>query len=370
VVYVSDAGQSAAVVRSLLSPGERPRFLEDLEERYRDAVARHTETAARIELTSLEAARNNRARPAPSPAWPPRTRGLIDVNGYPLERVLPYFDWEGFLRIWNVENNDGAALSAEKEAAREKLLEDARKLLDRVREEKLLELRGVLGFFPACSDGDDVLVYGPSDGQGEEPLGRFAFLRNQTKKRWGGANPCLADFLPTAGGRADRGWLGLFALGAGFGLEQAATELCARNDDYGALLLGTLADSLAEAFAEEIHLRIRREWWGYAANERLSIEETLAGKYTGIRPAFGYPPCPDHQDKRIAFDLLDAEGRCGFKLTESAMIIPAASVCGMVFASPGAYLFGAAPVGEDQIGDWAARKGIGIEEARQRLGRI
>jgi 5-methyltetrahydrofolate--homocysteine methyltransferase len=405
VVYVSDAGQAAAVVRSLLSPLERPRFLEDLAERYREAAARHAETAARIELASLEDARKNRAAGVYGPVCPPRTRGMVDLNGYPLERIIPYIDWEGFLRIWDLESGGGAAsgLPAEKELAREKLLEDARKLLDRVCGEKLLELRGVAGIFPACSRGEDVLVYNPHyqkhegevspslqpcgltlpplrglDAPGppnrgpesQKPAASFAFLRNQTKKRGGRANPCLADFLPPEQDPDGPGWLGLFALSAGFGLEEAAAAYRSHRDDYGALLLGALADSLAEAFAEETHLRMRREWWGYAAKESLSIEEMFAGNYTGIRPAFGYPPCPDHQDKRIAFDLLEAEERCGLALTESAMIVPAASVCGMAFSSPGAYYFGAPPVGEDQIRDWAGRKGIAVEEARLRLGRI
>jgi 5-methyltetrahydrofolate--homocysteine methyltransferase len=210
-----------------------------------------------------------------------------------------------------------------------------------------------------------VLVYDPSAKQpgstqpGSTQPVRFAFLRNQTKKRAGGPNPCLSDFLPQGDSDSVGGWLGIFALSAGFGLEEAAAAYRSRQDDYGALLLGTLADSLAEAFAEEVHHRIRREWWGYGD-----------GQNTGIRPAFGYPPCPDHQDKRLAFELLDAQKRCGLTLTESAMIVPAASVCGMVFASPGAYYFSAAPVGEDQLEDWAARKGIGLEEARMRLGRI
>lgn len=343
VVYVSDAGQSASVVRSLLSTSEAPRFLEEMEGRYREAVEQHERIAVGTELVSLEAARKNRVKggsgPVPEPAvQEPATKGLIDVNGYPLERIIPYLDWDGFLRIWNVDRKGAGTL-----------LTDARKILDRVCAEKLLELRGVLGIFPACSQGDDVLVYGSKDPA------RFAFLRNQAKKRAGGPNPCLADFLPQ-----DNGWLGFFALSAGFGLETAAAEYRARQDDYSALLLGTLADSLAEAFAEEIHLRIRREWWGYASEE----------DHPGIRPAFGYPPCPDHQDKRLAFDLLDAQKRCGLTLTESAMIVPAASVCGMVFSSPGTYYFSAAPVGEEQLEDWAKRKGIGVEEARRRLGRI
>ncbi|GHV73524.1 methionine synthase [Spirochaetia bacterium] len=338
VVYVSDAGQSAGVVRSLLSASEAPRFLEELEGRYREAVEQHERIAVGTELVSLEAARKNRVRGSSGPVREPKTKGLIDVNGYPLERIIPYLDWDGFLRIWNVDQKGAGTLLA-----------DARKILDRVCAEKLLELRGVLGIFPACSQGDDVLVYGSKDPA------RFAFLRNQAKKRAGGPNPCLADFLPK-----DNGWLGLFALSAGFGLEPAAAEYRARQDDYSALLLGTLADSLAEAFAEEIHLRIHRSWWGYAPEE----------DHPGIRPAFGYPPCPDHQDKRLAFELLDAQKRCGLTLTESAMIVPAASVCGMVFSSPGAYYFSAAPVGEEQLEDWAKRKGIEVEEARRRLGRI
>jgi 5-methyltetrahydrofolate--homocysteine methyltransferase len=164
--------------------------------------------------------------------------------------------------------------------------------------------------------------------------------------------------------------MGFFALSAGFGLEEAAAEFKARNDDYGALILATLADALAEAFAEEAHLRFRKEWWGYAPDENLSLEKLHQGKYRGIRPAFGYPACPDHEDKRIAFKLLEAEKRCGLILTESAMIIPAASVCGMFFAHSEAAYFGAAPVGEDQLKDWAKRKGLDPEEARRRIGRI
>jgi 5-methyltetrahydrofolate--homocysteine methyltransferase len=362
VVYVSDAGQSAGVVRALLSPSERPRFLEELEKRYRQAVEQHERVSAKIELVPLEAARKNRVQGISGPVREPQTKGLIEVNGYPLERIIPYIDWKGFLHIWEIDSRN--SVSAEKEIAGEKLLEDARKLLERLCTEKFLELRGVLGFFPVSSEGDDVPVYDPS---GEMECARFAFLRNQEKKRAGGPNPCLADFLPQDKGGA---WLGLFALSAGFGLEQAAAAYRAQHDDYGALLLGTLADSLAEAFAEEIHLRIRREWWGYAAEENLSIEDVLTGKYAGIRPAFGYPPCPDHQDKRIAFDLLEAQKRCALTLTESAMIVPAASVCGMVFPGPGAYYFSAAPVGEDQLRNWAERKGIDPEEARRRLGRI
>jgi 5-methyltetrahydrofolate--homocysteine methyltransferase len=313
VVHVGDAGQSAAVVRTILSETERPRFLEELEIRSREAAERHGQIAAKTELLSLESARKNRL-PQSAAQGPnadpvaPKIKGLIDLSDYSLERVIPFIDWDGFLRIWSLDRVGN--FSTEKDIAKEKLLEDARKILDRVLTEKLLCFRGVAGIFPTCSDGDDVLVYGPEG----EPR-RFALLRNQEKKRAGAANPCLADFLPgrnrdAPGGVDAGGWLGLFALSASFGLEEAAAAFRSRSGDYNALLLGTLADSLAEAFAEEVHLRIRREWWGYGAGESLSVEDVLLGKYTGIRPAFGYPPCPDHQDKRICFDILEAQKHC------------------------------------------------------------
>jgi 5-methyltetrahydrofolate--homocysteine methyltransferase len=192
------------------------------------------------------------------------------------------------------------------------------------------------------------------------------------KKRAGGPNPCLADFIlpreaatkeaaETAAGQPftgqAAGWLGLFALSAGFGLETAEARFKAEHDEYRALLLASLANSLAEAFAEDLHLRVRREFWGYDRE----------GK-GGIRPAFGYPACPDHEDKRLAFRLLRAQEHCGLSLTESAMILPAASVCGMYMPHPDAYYFGMGAVGEDQLRDWAARKGIPLEEARRRIG--
>jgi 5-methyltetrahydrofolate--homocysteine methyltransferase len=363
VVYVPDASRAAGAVRSLLSDTERPRFLEELEGRYREAAKRHESIRARIELLPLEAARKNKVFIGDSPPEPKR-RGILELPDYPVSRVVPYIDWGGFLRTWELGTPVVPGENEERDRARDKLLEDARKLLDAVVSGGILKLRGTLGFFPARAEGDDVILYGSGEtGEGrKKEAARFSFLRNQEKKRTGGPNPCLADFI------APGGWIGLFALSAGFGL----TEACAadRRDDYGALLLGVLANSLAEAFSEEIHRRVRREWWAYAPEEDLSVEETLRGTYQGIRPAFGYPACPDHEDKRIAFDLLGARERCGLELSESAMIIPAASVCGMFFSSPASYYFGIGAAGEDQIRDWAARKGISPGEARKRLGRI
>jgi 5-methyltetrahydrofolate--homocysteine methyltransferase len=358
VVYVSDASRSAEVVRALLSSGDRQRFLATLETLYQDARNHHAQIQGKIDLLPLEDARRNKVNIDWSEAVPePKTKGILEFQDYPLSRIVPYIDWGGFLHGWD--------LDPRKAADEGKLQKDARAMLDRICAEKLLTLRGVAGFFPALSEGEDMLVYDPADTNTE--LARFSFLRNQGKKPSGGANPCLADFiLPREHRSQHPGWLGLFALSAGFGLEAAA----AGQDEYGRLLLATLANALAEAFAEELHLRVRREWWAYAPKENLSIEEILRGKYGGLRPAIGYPICPDHQDKRIAFKLLQAQERCGLALTESAMIIPAASVCGFYIAHPQASYFGVGSVGADQLQDWTARKGISLEEGEKRLGRI
>jgi 5-methyltetrahydrofolate--homocysteine methyltransferase len=361
VVYVSDAGKSASVVRALFSPSEGPRFLEELRQSYREASERHGAIVKRTDFISIEEARKNPVPPDPNPPGKPNQLGIIELSDYPLDRVISYIDWNSFLGIWD-SNKDGPGREN-----RDKLLEDAQVLLGHIRSEKLLRLKGAVGIFPASSQSDDVIVYGTTNPRSESA--RFCFLRNQGRKISSGPNPCLADCLPREAA-GNGGWMGLFALSAGFGHEEAAAEFKARNDDYGALLLATLADALAEAFAEEAHLRFRKEWWGYASGENMSPKELHQGKYRGIRPAFGYPACPDHEDKRIAFKLLEAEKCCGLTLTESAMIIPAASVCGMFFAHSEADYFGAAPVGEDQLADWAARKGITAEEVRRRIGRI
>ena len=339
VVYVPNAGKSAEVVRALLSETERPRFLDRLTKSYLDATLRHDAIRAGRETVSLDAARANRVTPGGGGYIPvaPRVSGIIDLNDYPLERVVPRVDWQAFLRGWEM-----AAGSAPTVARA--VLEDARALLERVAAEDLLRLRGVTGVFPVSAVGDDVVI--EAGCAGANP--RLCFLRNQEKKPPEKRNQCLADFVAPSGD-----WLGFFALGAGFGLDDAADGFRRDGDDYNALLLGTLANTLTEAFAEEVHVRMGREWWGYDG--------------AGIRPAFGYPACPDHGDKRIVMELLGAEARCGMTLTDSAMISPAASICGMFFANPSAGYFGVGAIDEDQLRDWAGRKGIDVGEARRRV---
>jgi 5-methyltetrahydrofolate--homocysteine methyltransferase len=371
VVYVADASQCPAAVRSLLL--DRVRFLEELNKTYKAALERHKSLHSKIELTSLEEARKNRAPlilpnekeklplNLPSifdlPPDPKKSPHIMVFSDYPLDRIIPHMDWQSFLQTWDLaEQTYPTAYSnlkhgREQKEAAEKLLKDGKKLLEEVVAKNLLRLRGAVGFFPACSQEDDIVLFEPPGAPGAGELARFCFPRNQEKKRMGGPNPCLSDFIVPGTGPADR--IGLFVLSAGLGLKEAKDAYKNRNDDYNALLLASLANVLVEAFSEEVHLRLKRAWGD-----------------SGIRPAFGYPACPDHQDKRIVFDLLKAGERCGLELTESAMIIPAASVCGLYFSRPISYYFGVGILDDDQIRDWAARKGITPEEARRRLGRI
>ena len=322
-VYVPNAGKSAETVRALLSEKQRPQFLLNLEQGYREAVQRHEAIHSRIELLPLEAARASKVPPADYIPVAPKVNGIIELNNYPLEKVIPRIDWDAFLNHWD--------LSREEKISENSLLSDAQVMLERIKAEGLLELRGVTGVFPAASENEDILIGARH---------RFCFSRNRQQKPEEKYNPCLADFILPAKDGQTQDWLGLFALSAGLGIsnggfDAAAWQFRHNNDDYSALLLSSLANALAEAFAEEIHCRISEEWWGY--KEKGS---GIGDRGLGIRPAFGYPSCPNHEDKRIAFELLEAEKRCGMKLTESAMIVPAASVCGMIFASPATFYFG------------------------------
>jgi 5-methyltetrahydrofolate--homocysteine methyltransferase len=368
-VYVKDASRAAATVRALLSDAEKPRFLEKLEADYRAAVERHEKLERKIDLIPLADARANRVAVdwARTEIAEPARKGIIELPAYDLARIVPYIDWSYFFYSWDLGHGFERILEdPEKGESARRLYDDARSLLDRIVSDRLLRCDAVLGFFPAASDGDDLVVRDPAQSGAE--LARFAFPRNQERKRAGGPNPCLADFVaPASSGRAD--WVGVFALTAGHGLDELVAEFAAKRDDYGSLLAKSLADRLAEAAAEELHERVRKEYWGYAPEEHLEKRDLFEGKYRGIRPAFGYPACPDHGDKGIAFGLLGAEERCGMSLTTSSMMLPAASVCGLYFPHPASFYFGAGVLGADQLADWAARKGIDPEEARKRSGR-
>ncbi len=248
------------------------------------------------------------------------------------------------------------------EAAR-KLFEDAQAMLERIENERLLRPRAVIGIFPAASDGDDVRLF-TDEGRGEE-LAVVHGLRQQFAKGER-ENLCLSDFIAPAGsGHPD--WMGAFAVTAGDGVDELVAALEAEHDDYGAILVKSLADRLAEALAERMHERVRKEIWGYAPGERLGNDALIDESYQGVRPAPGYPACPDHTEKWTLFRLLDVERRIGVKLTESCAMTPAASVSGWYFAHPESRYFGVGRLGADQVRDYAARKGWDLAEAERWL---
>jgi len=344
-----------------------------------DSSAANGELNPNEALLSLEEARKNKVKlcwPAPEysgaksafklskifdlPRDAESSAHVISFTDYPIDRVIPYIDWVSILQTWDLANHTypGAFNMSNREEGKkilEKLQKDAKTLLEKIVSGRILSLRGVVGLFPACSEGDDIVVFGPSaSGTGAKEAARFSFLRNQERKDNGEPNPCLADFFPPRESFTvtpdAAGLLGLFALSAGFGLREAEEEFRNRQDDYGALVLAGLANSLAEAFSAEIHTRL----------------QAVRGA-GGIRPVFGYPACPDYRDREIVFTLLDAQKKCGLELTETAMVSPAASLCGMSIAHADSFYFSLGTVGEDQIRGWACRKGISIEEARKRL---
>jgi 5-methyltetrahydrofolate--homocysteine methyltransferase len=283
----------------------------------------------------------------------------IDV---PLADVVPYIHWTMFFAAWELKGRFPAILEHPQygQAARE-LYEHATALLNRIVREQLLSARGSYGFWPANSDRDDVVVYTPD---GARELTRFNLLRQQEEAGDGRPYWSLADFVaPRDSGVTD--YVGAFAVTAGIGADDLVVAFERDHNDYDAIIVKALADRLAEAFAEYLHARVRREW-GYGTGEQLSAEDLIAERYRGIRPAFGYPACPDHSEKRKLFDLLEAE-RDGIELTESYAMAPAASVSGLYFAHPEAKYFTVGRVGRDQVEDYARRKGISVAEAERWL---
>ena len=280
---------------------------------------------------------------------------------YPLHELVERIDWTPFFRAWELAGNYPAILEDKVvgDSAR-KLFTDARKMLDRIVSEKWLTAKGVVAFWPCRRDGDDVVLF--EDDSHAKEISRLYFLRQQIEKRAPRANMCLADFVSP---KAD--WIGGFAVTAGHGIEQHLARFKADHDDYSDILLKALADRLAEAFAERLHERVRKTIWGYAPDEALTNEELVREKYRGIRPAPGYPACPDHSQKPELFRLLNAGQNTGLTLTESFAMIPISAVSGYYFAHPQAEYFGVARIARDQVEDYAKRRGIPIEQAERYL---
>jgi len=285
-----------------------------------------------------------------------------------LSALVPFIDWSPFFHTWELRGRYPAILNHEKhgEEAR-KLFADAQKLLDEIVRKKLLQPRGVYGLFPANRVGDDVELY--TDGSRTKVLTTFHFLRQQIEKPDGQPSYCLADFVAprseTQDPRPD--YLGAFAVTSGHGLKGLVEKFKKDHDDYNAIMAEALADRLAEAFAEYLHKRAREEW-GYGKNEKLSHEDLIEESYRGIRPAAGYPACPDHTEKRILWQLLDAEKNAGIQLTESCAMWPASSVSGLYFAHPESKYFAVGKLGRDQLLEYHLRKGMTLQEVERWLG--
>ncbi len=373
VVHVLDASRSVTVVSSLLGEdeAERRRFLEanaaELERVRRERADRKS---ARSYL-SLEQARANRFQPDWAAYEPPAPRqpGIHVFDDYPLEELAQYIDWTPFFLSWEMRGRYPQILDSEKYGPQARqLFADAQALLERIIAEKWLTARGVIGLFPAAAVAvDDVQLF--ADEARTEPLARLHFLRQQVKKTKGSPNLSLADFVaPLDSGKAD--YLGAFAVTVGLGIEEHVRRFEAEHDDYHAILLKALADRLAEAFAERLHQRVRMEFWGYAPDEQVTNEDLIAEKYRGIRPAPGYPACPDHTEKATLWSLLDVERHTGIRLTESFAMWPAASVSGWYFAHPESKYFAVRGIGPDQVADYAARKGMTVEEVERWLAPV
>jgi 5-methyltetrahydrofolate--homocysteine methyltransferase len=361
VVHVHDASRAVGVVTSLLDADRR----RDLDVKNRESQERLRAVYSKKQQKPLlrypdACARGPELDFSAEPARPSFT-GVRALDDLPLETLVPYIDWTFFFSAWELKGKFPKILDSPEygEAARE-LYENARKLLDQIISGKLLRASGAYAFWPANRDGDDIVLW--RDEARREELTRFPMLRQQAAKADG--RPCysLADFVAPLG-IAD--YLGGFAVTAGLGADELAKRFEDDHDDYNAIMTKALADRLAEAFAEYLHQRARLDW-GYGGDEALSPEELIGERYRGIRPAFGYPACPDHAPKRRLFELLDAE-RLGLSLTESCAMLPAASVSGLYFGHPEARYFNVGRIDRDQVESYAERLGAPVAEVERWL---
>jgi len=369
VVHVLDASRAVGVCSKLLSKAQKDDFVGEVRADY-EKVRQSRGAKKDAKRMTLAQARQAKVKIDWSAYTPPQPSftGLKTFDDYPLAELVERIDWTPFFRTWELHGTFPKLLDDPKvgEAARP-LWADAQAMLKRMVDEKWVRPRGVIGFWPAAQVGDDdIALY--TDESRKTELTRLHHLRQQIPKD-GRANPCLADYVaPAEGGPKD--WIGGFAVNAGEGLDAVVAEFEKQHDDYSAILAKALADRLAEAFAERMHERVRKEFWGYAASEELSNDALIAEKYQGIRPAPGYPACPDHTEKQNLFDLLEVPDRAGLTLTESFAMLPTAAVSGWYFSHPEARYFGIGRVERDQVEDYARRKGMGFETAERWLAPV
>ncbi len=387
-IWIKDASRAVGVAQSLMSPQQRESVLKAANDDYVEIRERHRVRGNPQKLVTLEQARSRSFNydwagyAPPAPLQP----GLHVFDDYPLDELVACIDWTPFFNAWELAGKYPAILTDPIVGAQaSELYADARVMLDRILNEKWLRAKAVCGFWPAHSTGDDVEltlsapwgagVKGSGTGEHRYFEGRYddsdatrmlRFLRQQADKPIERPNLCLADFIaPKDSGRQD--WIGAFTVTAGLGIEPHLERLRGENDDYSVILLKALADRLAEAFAERLHQCVRKELWGYAADETLDNEALIAEVYRGIRPAPGYPACPEHSEKRVVFDLLGSTERTGVTLTDHFAMYPASSVSGLYFSHPDSKYFVVGRVTRDQVADYARRKGVDLKQAERWL---
>ncbi len=369
-IYVPDASRSVSVVSNLLNPKTRQTFSAQINKEYRKLLKEFQNRDKVYRLTPLEEARKNRLKltftsdEVAAPAEP----GVHTMLNFPLSDLRERIDWTPFFSVWELNGKFPEIFDhPQKGEEARRLYDDANSLLDQIIAEEWLEARAIFGIFPANSEGDDIEIYGDPDQK--HPLAIVHTLRQQMRRKNQRPNFALADFVaPKQAGITD--YLGFFVVTAGIGIEQTLKKFREDHNDYQIIMLKALADRLAEAFAERLHELVRTKYWGYAPDESLSNQDLIAEKYRGIRPAPGYPACPDHTEKQTIFDILDATNKIGVALTESMAMHPAASVAGYYFAHPKAAYFGVGKIGTDQLTDYAKRKGMDIRTMMRWLSTI
>lgn len=364
VVYVLDASRSVPVASELISDSTRDKFKDRVKEEYRLLRIDHEQRQTAKTYIPLKDARKNSTKIdwAGTEYTQPAFIGRKEFINYPLEEIAKYIDWTPFFQTWMLAGRYPAILKdpvVGVEAS--KLFADATKMLDEIIRDKSLQANGVIAFYPAQRNDDDVVLF----KHDHEPadFATFHFLRQQNKKAQNLANFCLADFISDQPGKD---YLGMFAVTTGLGLEKLSAKHQANHDDYSDIMAKAIADRLAEAFAECLHKKVRMELWGYAKNESLNDQELIDEKYQGIRPAPGYPACPDHTEKKLLFDLLEATN-VGIQLTESFAMFPGAAVSGFYFSHPKASYFGLGKIEKDQVLDYAKRKNMSVEQVEKWL---
>ncbi len=366
VVHVLDASRSVPVASEFINPDT----FKNIKARFKDEYAKlredYDKRREQKNYISLGEARKNQVKIdwTETQITKPSFIGTKSLLNFPLEEIRKYIDWTPFFQTWMLAGRyPGIFNDAVVGVEAKKLFDDAQIMLDQIIAARSLQANGVIGFYPALrTDSDDVKL---SKKEGESPFATFHFLRQQNKKAPGLPNFCLGDFIaPESAGRQD--YMGMFAVTAGIGIEKLIAKFKAQQDDYSDIMVKALADRLAEAFAECLHTRVRKELWGYAPDETLRNEDLIDEKYQGIRPAPGYPACPDHTEKGILFQILDAE-KAGIKLTESFAMYPASSVSGFYFANAASKYFGLGKIEKDQVAEYASRKGMTMDEAEKWL---